>query len=635
MSRRILNLAVIAVMLFLSSPLGIKPALAAPPSDGPGDPAELGAFLDGVFAAQMSADHVPGAVVSVVKDGQVLYTRGYGYSDLGKHTPVDPQKTLFRPGSISKLFIWTSVMQLVEQGKLSLATDVNTYLDFKIPDAYPEPVTLKDLMTHTPGFEDSLEDLFKLKAEEMMPLDVYLKTHIPARVFPPGTVSAYSNYGAALAGYVVERASGMPFSAYVEKNILQPLGMTHSTFVQPLPSDLKPDMAHGYNYTNGAYTEGSFEFVPAYPAGSMSATATDMAKFMIAHLQDGRYEDVRILSEATARQMHSQLFTQDPRLHGMAYGFFEDQVNGQRVISHGGDTLLFHSELYLLPERNVGIFISTNATGGAKTPAAVFKAFMDRYYPVQPAPAPTPPADFASRAAQYAGEYHTSRSNFTSFEKIMMLLNPVMVSTDQKGHVYVGLQGVFQYTEVEPGLLVADEGPTPRLVLKTDSSGRVTLLTMLPLEMVKAPWYATVTFNALVFIGGLLLFLGTLISWLISFISDLIHRQPRPLGSRLARIASALFMLVFVVYLLVFVGIIADIDPGFGVPRLVFETPPGLNVTFSLAAAMAGLGILVLISVFFVWKNRYWTAGSRIFYTFLTVWFWAALWALHYWNLLL
>jgi CubicO group peptidase (beta-lactamase class C family) len=636
MSQRILNLSVIFSLFFLSLSAGITPALATPPSGGPSDPVELGAFLDGVFAARMNADHVPGAVVAVVKDGQVLYTQGYGYSNLEKHTPVDPQKTLFRPGSISKLFLWTSVMQLVEQGKLSLDADVNTYLDFKIPATYPEPITLKTLMTHTPGFEDVSMGLFKLKADEMTPLDVYLKTHIPARVFPPGTVEAYSNYGAALAGHIVERVSGLPFSEYVEKNIFQPLEMTYSTFVQPLPANLAPDMARGYNYSNGTYVEGGFEFIPMYPAGALSSTAADMSKFMIAHLQDGRYGDARILSEATARQMHSSLFTQDPRLHGMAYGFFENEFNGQQVIWHGGATLLFQSGLFLLPGQSLGIFISTNATGGAATPGAVFKAFMDRYYPVQPQPAPKPTADFASRAAQYAGEYHLSRSNFTGIEKIMMMLNPIMVSADREGHVFIGgPQGTVRYTEVEPGLLVADADPSNRVALKVDPSGQVSLLTSLPWEYLKSAWYATLEFNALVFAGGLLLFLGVLFGWLISFISGLIRRQPRPLGARFARIAAALFMLVFILFLAGLIGNLADVDPAYGVPRLFFGMTSGLNFIVSLAPVMAGLGLLVLPFVFFSWKRNYWTVGSRLFYTFLTVWFWVVLWILHYWNLLL
>ncbi|MGB7539381.1 MAG: serine hydrolase domain-containing protein [Anaerolineales bacterium] len=636
MSQQPLKLSSIIFLFFLSLSAGVTPALAAPASGGPSDPVELGDFLDGVFAARMNADHVSGAVVAVVKEGRVLYTRGYGYSNLEKHTPVDPQKTLFRPGSVSKLILWTAVMQLAEQGKLSLEADVNTYLDFKIPATYPEPITLKTLMTHTPGFEDASMGLFKLKADEMTPLDVTLKTHLPARVFPPGTVEAYSNYGAALAGYIVERISGLPFSEYVEKNIFQPLEMTHSTFVQPLPANLAPDMARGYNYSNGAYVEGGFEFIPLYPAGALSATAADMSKFMIAHLQNGRYGDARILSEATAREMHSPLFAQDPRLHGMAYGFFENEINGQQVILHEGATLQFHSILILLPGANLGIFISTNATGGAATPGAVFKAFMDRYYPVQPQPAPNPPADFASRAAQYAGEYYISRSNVTGIEKIMMMLNTIVVSADREGHVFIGgSQGPVRYTEVEPGLLVADADPSDRVVLKVGPSGRISLLTSRPWELIKLPWYATLEFHALVFAGGLLLFIGALIGWLISLLSDLIRRRPRPLGARFARIAAALFMLVFIVFLAGLAGNLADVDPAFGVPRLFFGMTSGLNFILSLTPVMAGLGLLVLPFVFFSWKRSYWAVGSRLFYAFLAVWFWAVLWALHYWNLLL
>ena len=389
----------LALLLLASSLAGITPVSARPAENpaGPTDPIELEAFMDGLMASKMTDNHVPGAVVVVVKDGEVLLSKGYGYADLETRTPVDPQTTLFRPGSVSKLFVWTSVMQLVEQGKLSLDADVNEYLDFSIPATYPEPITLKTLLTHTPGFEDIGEDLFKLKPEDVGTLEAYLKNHIPARVFPPGEVGAYSNYGTALAGYIVERVSGMPFYEYVEKNIFAPLGMTHATFRQPLPENIAADMSSGYNYVNGGYVKGGFEYVVAYPAGSSSVSGLDMAKFMIAHLQNGRYGDAQILKEETAIQMHSQLYTPDPRMAGMAHGFFENFINGQRVISHGGDTLLFHSGLFLIPDQNLGIFISTNATGGAGVGDAVALAFADRYFPVESAAHPVPPADFDSR----------------------------------------------------------------------------------------------------------------------------------------------------------------------------------------------------------------------------------------------
>ncbi len=181
-------LLLLAVGLSALTPLGVQAA-----GGGPGDPAEVQAFMDGLMSAEMSQNHVPGAVVVVVKDGEVLFSKGYGYADLETRTPVDPATTLFRPGSVSKLVMWTAVMQLVEQGKLSLDADVNEYLDFTIPATFPEPVTLKSLLTHTPGFEDKSGDLFVLEPEKLISLEAYLQRNIPARIFPPGEIGAYSN----------------------------------------------------------------------------------------------------------------------------------------------------------------------------------------------------------------------------------------------------------------------------------------------------------------------------------------------------------------------------------------------------------------------------------------------------------
>jgi CubicO group peptidase (beta-lactamase class C family) len=261
-----------------------SPASAQTPASGLSDPAELSAFVDGVMATSMKSNHVPGAVVVVVKDGKVFFAKGYGYADLDNKTPVDPASTLFRPGSVSKLFTWTAVLQLVEAGKLDLDADVNTYLDFEIPATYAQPITLRIIMTHMTGFEDKGDGLFKLNAEEVSSLETYLKSNLPTRVFPPGQYAAYSNYATALSGYIVERVSGIPFEQYISKNILQPLQMQHSTFEQPLPTALAGQMSKGYNYLNGEYIEGSFEFVVGAPAGALSATGLDMANFMIAHL---------------------------------------------------------------------------------------------------------------------------------------------------------------------------------------------------------------------------------------------------------------------------------------------------------------------------------------------------------------
>src|SRR5207302_10753143 len=208
--------------------------------------ADLEAFLDGMMPSQLNREDIAGAAIAVVKDGKIIFAKGYGFSDVEKRTPVTPDATLFRPGSISKLFTWTSVMQLAEQGKLDLDKDVNEYLDFKIPPAYGKPITLKNIMTHTAGFEELGRDLFVSDAQHMHSLEQFLKHHTPDRIFPPGVVPAYSNYATALAGYIVQRVSGKPFEQYVQDNIYTPLGMQRSTFVQPLPENLKSMMSNGY-----------------------------------------------------------------------------------------------------------------------------------------------------------------------------------------------------------------------------------------------------------------------------------------------------------------------------------------------------------------------------------------------------
>jgi CubicO group peptidase (beta-lactamase class C family) len=215
------------------SPNKEQQVFAPAPARGIHDRAELAGFLDGMMTSGMRDKHVAGATVAVVKDGQLFYASGYGYADVAKRTPVSPERSLFRIGSTSKLFTWTAVMQLVEQGKLDLDTDVNKYIDFKIPATYPQPITLRSIMTHTPGFEEDGRDLITDDTTKMFQLGTWLATHMPARVRPPLTYSSYSNYATALAGYIVQRVSGEPYDDYIEKHILAPLGMTQTTTRQP------------------------------------------------------------------------------------------------------------------------------------------------------------------------------------------------------------------------------------------------------------------------------------------------------------------------------------------------------------------------------------------------------------------
>jgi CubicO group peptidase (beta-lactamase class C family) len=410
---------------------------------------DVNAWLDGFMPYSLGKGDIPGAVVVVVKDGQVLTERGYGYANVEKKTKVDPKTTLFRPGSISKLFTWTAVMQQVEQGKVDLNADVNKYIDFKIPPYQGKPITVLNLMTHTPGFEEQVKDLITVTPSEYVHFDSLLKRWVPKRIYAPGTTPAYSNYGASLAGYIVQRTSGEPFDAYVQHHIFAPLGMAHSTFSQPLPSNLKPLMAEGYR--SGKDKPYGYEFVSAAPAGSLAATGDDMARFMIAHLQNGQYNGQQILKPETAELMHSPANVPfQGGMNAMAHGFYQTNLNGLRVIAHGGDTVAFHSDLHLFLDKNVGIYVSMNSAGkeAAAQPLrnSLFEDFADRYFPEDPATIQKAVTAGAKEDAQkLAGVYSTTRGARSNFLAIADLIGQAKVSVDKDGNPVIaaakGLNG--------------------------------------------------------------------------------------------------------------------------------------------------------------------------------------------------
>lgn len=416
--------------------------------------ADAETWLDGMIPTALDTAQTPGAVVVIVRDGQILLEKGYGYADWKKRTPVDPKNTLFRPGSTSKLFTWTAVMQLVETGKLNLDADVNTYLDFAIPARAGQPVTLRNLMTHTAGFEETAKDLITFN-EAVPSLASVMKRHVPKRFFDAGSTSAYSNYGASLAGYIVERVSGQPFDDYIEQHLFKPLAMNSSTFRQPPPPALLARMATGYE--NSSKPGHGYELVSMPPAGSLAASGDDMAHFMIAHLQDGKYGDAQILQPGTAQLMHNTVTRMFPDLNGIALGFYEQNINGRRVIAHAGDLNYFHTDLALFLDEHVGIFISVNALGkdglGEMMRVGLFKGFADRYFPAdEPMPA-FDPATAKAHAKLMAGSYVGSRGADSTFLAVINLLMPKVITANEDGTISVKTMLEPQtYAEVAPFL---------------------------------------------------------------------------------------------------------------------------------------------------------------------------------------
>ena len=356
--------------------------------------AGLADFVDGVMAQQLATREVAGAVVTVVHRGKVLFARGYGFQDVDKGIAVDPQQTLFRPGSVSKMFTWSALLQQVELGRVSLDADVNTYLDFRIPEFEGKPIRVRDLLQHTPGTSDT-GGLTAPSVDKLIPYQQWLKDRIPQRVWAPGTEISYSNYGAALAGYIVERVSGEPFPDYVEKHIFQPLGMNATTFREPLPAKLAPHMATGYRYKDGRLEAKAFElFSPVMPAGSGTSGAPDMARFMMAMLNGGALGKVRILKPESVELLMADSFANATGFPGMAHGFFVVREKGPRLVGHGGNTGDFHSNMILSPETGIGFFVSeTGGQGSYGGRTELTEALIGRLFPVKPAPRIAAPAD--------------------------------------------------------------------------------------------------------------------------------------------------------------------------------------------------------------------------------------------------
>ncbi|MGB7281568.1 MAG: serine hydrolase domain-containing protein [Candidatus Acidiferrum sp.] len=525
---------------------------------------DLEALLDGLLPYALANGEIAGAVVVVVKDNQVLLEKGYGYSDLERKTSVDPERTLFRFGSVSKLFTWTAVMQMVEQGKIDLDRDVNDYLDFQIPPAFGKSITMRNLMTHTAGFEERVRGMEFSGPDTLLPLRSFVRT-VPKRIFPPGEIAAYSNDGAALAGYIVQRVSGEDFLDYLDHHIFQPLGMRHATFRQPLSQLLAPDMSKGYKTSLEPATR--FEICGPIPAGALSATGADMARFMIAHLKE---DGGGLLRPDTAHLMHTSIFRVLPPLEGMTLGFFETSRNGRRVISHSGDTVVFHSDMELLLDEHIGLLISLNSSGkdGAayKTITAFFEQFMDRYFP---APAPQEPTTATAREdgelLARIGRFQDTRRADSNFISLFSLFDQQSISVNPDGTIILpsatGVNGQPKvWHEVAP--YVWREVNGKERLAASFKDGRVFLLgtdssaSSEPLQPV--PRWKSASWNVPLLIAAAGVLLLTCILWLVAaivrrhFAASLALSHRELLAYRSAHIAAVTWLLFLLGWLLIF-----------------------------------------------------------------------------------
>ena len=627
----------------LPSPLFSPPAVVAPVPVAESSPsptlapdlsrADLEPFLDGLISSQIENRDIAGAIVSVVREGQVILERGYGFADFERREPVVAKETLFRPGSISKLFTAIAVMQLVEQGKVDLDREVRDYLDFDIPRNFPEPITLRRILTHTAGFEETLKDLFGSPDKPVPPLREYLIGHIPAQIFRPGTVPAYSNYAVSLAGYIVERMALHSFDQYVDERIFQPLGMISSTFAQPLPEPLKARMSNGY--AAAAKAAQPFEICVPSPAGALSTTATDMSRFMLALLGNGALDGATILQPETLRTMQSRQNELHPDLHAMGLGFIDYSRNGRTMWGHAGDTLQFHSDLFLIPDARVGVFISYNSGGNrpGSGRGELLRAFLDRYYPAADASLAPALSETIAHARAVSGVYEVSRKSETNRLRVGALLGQVTVRGDREGAITIensrNVRGqIKRWREVTPFVYREINGPD-RIAFQRDQNGEVTaLLPNTPIYVAQRVSGLRSKTILLPLVGGSLAFIGlTLLLWPVAVLVRKWYGRallPDARSRRLyffSRVVCLLLVGMLVALAIPFALLESDIS------FLSDKINPWLRVS-QVLGCLGGAGLLILaIAAFHFWRTpaiRWWTrmhATLLLLTALIFVWF--------------
>lgn len=621
----------------LTNPVRSQPTstLSPPPEELSSKVIET--FVDGIVAAQRREHDAPGVTVSVVRNGKVLFAKGYGLANVEKRVPVSGEDTLFQIGSVSKTFIWTSVMILWERGQIDLDADVNTYLKgFQIPPAFGAPVTMDDLMAHRAGFEDSLAGFTRLGTHPDESLSDYLAHTIPERVFPPGARTSYSNWGATLAAKIVEDISGVPYEVFLEREILKPLAMSHTTLVAPkwMTSAVRDHAAVGYRVRNGIpAAAANMPSSRISPAGSMSSSAGDMARWMLFHLGGGTYDGVTLLQPATHELMWTRAFSDRATGADAAHGFYNKSIQGVNVYGHGGATSAFLTDMIMAPSLDgLGVFVSQNAIDDLTLVSNLTPLLIARLNgSIVPG---EPPATTSNNASAYAGTYLNNRRVFSKFERLFYSAAGASVAPTGDGGLAVSaLVGGSQKLVPVPGapdtFMNADGD---RIVFGRDKEGNVTHFS----DGGGFHSYEKVGFRD----NGAWLYLAVALASLFA-ITTLLgawRRQGRT-GAE-TRLSAALGYAALATALLVLVFDIALGTMAAGLTSGIFGffanyPPTSVTLVRILAPILCGLAIAGVIGVWFVWRKAAWGKLRKVNFTLfaLSVAFLAIM--LEIWNAVL
>lgn len=606
------------------------------------DSLEAVELLDSVITKAIDENRVPGVGIIIVKDSSIFFSKGYGYSDIENQIPINPNKTLFRIASISKVVTGTVVLMARDKGIVELNTDVNDYLTFfKIPEKFGKPITLHNLLTHTAGFDDVYIGKSSRTKEDALPLGDFLKGILPKRVMPPGEIFSYSNIGNALAAYVIEESVKKDFELYAAENLFKPLDMNTSSF--NLQEFQKENLYKGYYKDEGKFIEFPFDYILDYPAGQMLTPINEFANFMIMHLNNGKYKGRQILDSSTVSEMHSVQFVHHPLFEDASgYAFGIGKINGLKELGHGGGYVGVSTLMFLFPEIKLGIFVAVNTL--SDLPGEIIYGFMNRFYPFEE---PVTPIDypltdlpgFDKNVEKFVGSYRGTRYSRNSITKIGVLFNmlgsdmPVWKNDDGMIMMYDLGGNSRRLIQIEP-LLFKSIDDNYHMSFRANADGTIShVFTSGTSSLERIEWYETIEFNRSLF---LIIVLIMLMSIAVFYVYKLFRRKgaKKSITYYLLK-ASTSVSGTYLIYLGLF-GLVMGfmLDPyeqqigfGYGFPWYVYivQIIPFIGIIFT---------VLLIWKMYIAVKIL---SKVKLGYSLSLIVLIASaglMWFMHYWNLL-
>lgn len=609
---------------------------------------DLNEWVTPFLEDRLSSHQIPGAALVVVRGGEVLLIDSYGFANPEAGIPFTTERTVFDIASVTKLFTYLGVMQLVEEGRIRLADPVNSYLSaYTVPERFDVSTTVEHLLLHTEGFEEALLRIATDGSDGATPTmstEAFLLSRPVAQTRIPGTLLTYGSQATIVAAYLIEEVTGQSFSEYVDERLFGPLAMDRSTLVQPVPPELRSDVTPGFIYDDGRYRPhpNMFWHVPA--AGGMSSTAENMSHLLVALTSGGRYAGQEIITPQTLRKMFQTGFRSHPNLPGSTYGFLEYWENGQRMVRRDGNAPATMSRLAVLPEADLAWFLVYNADDDGALRNAFDTAFLDRYFPSATQRDLALRADARPRGTpvdlrRFEGLYRMMQFNDSSLMRLQVwFAGQLTVEADSDstltirasgfGDAYGGFEGTTRLRRIGPDLFERIE--EPGRVAFHDENGEITRLYSGSGYLgayYRLPWYERGWFHLGVASVVALTFLST-IGW--------VGRPSTP--SRLLRWTLRWNGAASMVGLVVLAGAIPAVFlPGMtptGFPGYIYEVSPVTRGLLTVGLLLIPLAVGQLVLLALLWRRRAGSIWLRVHTTLVTTGSVLLLWQAAFWNLL-